>query len=340
MHTLSEETPSEPTEAPFVVLAEDSSAGQTSTPKPVSRKRFWTSRQSTSVPHTPNDAPKHYGSRIDSTSRAQPTQKRSHVSPSMAVDIPLSRLPVGNLGPNPWSDSPSSSYPETLQSGHSITRSPTSSLQSSSTVFLVSPQNNYAGFCKGAYLLQYGKSEGLKRRNQSTGMTGEGWYMACCSSKCAFQGAARQVGRQWLCDNSSFVAHGVICTWLFLAKSHVTQSSIKRGVGHFRCIFCVLLGESSPIYDGRSALLKHVSGHAGASVATTLLEGPLTVSDCGVTPAQQFDINFLSDNASEVPRESIFIPDSASTIATLNSRDSIQSRDTYADSVFDGWKDD
>ncbi|KAI4101619.1 MAG: hypothetical protein L6R37_004852 [Teloschistes peruensis] len=181
-----------------------------------------------------------------------------------------------------------------------------SSTSSSSHERMLSPYELNGGFCKGAYKLQVHEKEAMKLRNQSTAKTGESYYWACCSSKCAFEGPARREGKNWRYDDTIRECHGIRYRWSFLAKAHVTLSKVKNAKYDYGCVFCIYDGFQCPAFHGINQFLEHIGSHRGKSIAETMLQRISCVNGRLADPDEDFDVNLLP-----IERQS-------STIATDN----------------------
>ena len=150
----------------------------------------------------------------------------------------------------------------------------------------------YGGFCKGAYKLQVGLSkDGIKLRNASGSFQGEGYYWACGSSKCAFEGRSCKVNKEWAFDDSIRVYHGVRYRWVFLAKSHVMLAKVKDRIYDYRCVFCVYQGQEAPVFRGAKVLMQHISQHRGEDLDEAILQKTKCISMREAADEEDFDIN-------------------------------------------------
>ncbi|KAL8734795.1 MAG: hypothetical protein Q9181_003039 [Wetmoreana brouardii] len=165
---------------------------------------------------------------------------------------------------------------------------------------MLSPFLLYGGFCKGAYKMQVHDKEAMKLRNQSVAKTGEAYYWACCSSKCAFEGPARRDG-DWAYDDAVRETHGVRYRWSFLAKAHVALSKVKNGKYDYGCVFCIYVGIECPVFHGIKEFLEHIGTHRGKSIADTMLERIKCVKDRVADVDEDFDINLLPVEAQPEP---------------------------------------
>ncbi|KAL8703581.1 MAG: hypothetical protein Q9201_003254 [Fulgogasparrea decipioides] len=251
-------------------------------------------------------------SNIRSENEAQPHSNphRKTLSPSPMVS---SQASIDEE--NPWV-SESSSQPTSVREpapDTSMSRASTllasirqrpstiSSASSASHERMLSPSLEYGGFCKGAYRLQVHNKEAMKLRNQSVAKTGEAYYWACCSSKCAFEGPARRERRVWAYDDTVRDFPGVRYRWSFLAKAHIALSKVKNGVYDYGCVFCIYDQFECPVFHGIKEFLEHVGTHRDKSIADTMLERIKCVKDRVADLAEDFDINLLPVEAQPEP---------------------------------------
>ncbi|KAL8797623.1 MAG: hypothetical protein Q9182_007173 [Xanthomendoza sp. 2 TL-2023] len=176
----------------------------------------------------------------------------------------------------------------------STVSSSSSSLQSK--IRMLSPREPHGGFCKGAYKLQVHEKDAMKLRHPSAAKSGDdyqgqGYHWECCSSKCAFEGLARQVGKQWAFDDTVRETYGIRYRWSFLAKAHVALSKVKNGKYDYGCVFCIYDGFECPVFHGINEFLEHLGTHRGKSIAEIVLRRVRCVNDRVATPDEVFDIN-------------------------------------------------
>ncbi|KAI4172598.1 MAG: hypothetical protein LQ343_003445 [Gyalolechia ehrenbergii] len=218
---------------------------------------------------------------------------------------PMTSPSASIIEDNPWVTESSGQHPTVSEStpDRSVSRATTlvaSIRQPSSTVSNTSPTSNvrmqspyemHGGFCKGAYKMQVREQDAMKLRSRSTAESGEGCYWACCSSKCAFEGPARQIGRNWTFDDAVRETHGVRYRWSFLAKAHLRLAKVKNGIYDYGCVFCIYDGFGCPVYHGIRDFLEHVGAHRGKSIAETVLQRLKCINDKVADPADDFDVN-------------------------------------------------
>ncbi len=206
---------------------------------------------------------------------------------------------------NPWAETHSMTDSDSRRSIHSVQSQHLNrqDTQSSTQTNAISPENSFGGFCEGAYLLQVGLPDSaLKRKNDSVSMTGQGHYFACRGKRCVFEGPAVLYEQGWSHDRNLRMRPELKYRWLFLAKSHVSQSRVRNKLYDFMCLICVLMGDGSSTFHGANELLEHVAGHAGSQMAGITLTGPLVVGNNAISQAtdQNFDISFSSDKTSSL----------------------------------------
>ncbi|KAK1061631.1 hypothetical protein LTR12_009050 [Friedmanniomyces endolithicus] len=155
------------------------------------------------------------------------------------------------------------------------------------------PDNGYMGFCKSAWRLQNGDRKAVTRCKEFN----DGWsqssvyYLACSSSKCAFAGHINvdQIwDKVWTVDSK-----GLKFRWSFLAKSHVPQQKVANHQYAYQCLFCVFLGDKSPIYFGTDTYLDHVSSHRGQISSEVVLYKTKGVVDRIASDQEDFDMNLF-----------------------------------------------
>ncbi|KAI4182655.1 MAG: hypothetical protein L6R41_005839 [Letrouitia leprolyta] len=219
--------------------------------------------------------------------------------------------------------------------------STTSSTSATSNMRVLSPFELHGGFCKGAYKMQVHEKDAMKMRNQSTAKTGEGYYWACCSSKCAFEGPARRIGRDWTFDDTIRDAQGVRYRWSFLAKAHLTLAKVKNGIYDYGCVFCIYDGFGCPVFHGIRELLEHVGSHRGKPIAQTMLQRIKCINDRIAAAEDDFDVNLKPLEAALQPvskEDSNLLNQPSMMSAATSERVSWTTSDETMDDL-DPWKD-
>lgn len=163
--------------------------------------------------------------------------------------------------------------------------------------YLPSRENNFLGFCKGAWKLQENGVANLRKAfnlaTRPTGFYRDRPYWKCC--KCTYSGRVHGIeGRRlsWTCDPTWHVHSptGIGYRWAFLAKSHIPRSrgaaissvtpflsssptsmisdqhnliddDEDSGIrGPFGCIFCCAMHHiDTPVYGTLDAFMLHLA---------------------------------------------------------------------------------
>ena len=156
-----------------------------------------------------------------------------------------------------------------------------------------SADNNFLGFCKGAVKLQNGDRKGLtKCKDYMYSAQSNVYYLACSASKCAFAGHYNPNiiwDKVWV-DKPK----GIKFRWPFLAKSHVQQKTVKQDQYAYQCLFCVYLGNTTPVMHGMDLYLEHISHeHRGHAISDVVLYKCGAANDRELEDTEEFDINLL-----------------------------------------------
>lgn len=143
-------------------------------------------------------------------------------------------------------------------------------------LYLPSEQNQYAGFCKGAWKQQLGLKKAFVIGMRPAGLYNEIPYWKC--SKCAYEGPVRghEARKTWKFDGQvrSDPATGIRYRWLFLAKSHVPGKRLQllqlqqsgnisaqdaSSSGPFGCIFCCAMRHGpAPVFGNLQSFMEHL----------------------------------------------------------------------------------
>lgn len=153
------------------------------------------------------------------------------------------------------------------------------------------PENEYLSFCKSAVRLQNGDRKAMTKCKEFN----DGWsqssvyFLGCASSKCAFAGhiALDKIWDKVWPDE----AKGLKFRWSFLAKSHVSQQKVKDHQYIYQCVFCVFLGEKSPVFAGTDTYLAHVQEHRGHMMNEVILYKTKCIADRIAEDEEEYDIN-------------------------------------------------
>ncbi|KAL8796283.1 MAG: hypothetical protein Q9195_001398 [Heterodermia aff. obscurata] len=225
------------------------------------------------------------------------------------------------------------------------TRTSSSSHVTSGTLPL--PENDYGGFCKGAYYLQVGlKGDGVKLRNSSVAKTGEGWYWGCRDQRCVFEGPACKIGKEFFFDDTvrEFKSNGMLLIryrWSFLAKSHVAIKKTKEKIYDYRCIFCVLQGMPAPTITRKRLFLEHIAEHQTQNLDESILRKTLCINDRMAGDDEYFDVNFpppVGGREGLSPGVVGVEPDERES-ANFEVEQPTSGVGLYEDAMLDGWRD-
>ncbi|KAL2356150.1 hypothetical protein BJ546DRAFT_592190 [Cryomyces antarcticus] len=184
------------------------------------------------------------------------------------------------------------------------------SLQTSPQSLLApTADNNYLGFCKGAWKMQNGDKHAMKRLTEFN----DGWsqskvyYLACSSSKCAFAGRLppEKANKVWISSSK-----GIRFRWTFLAKSHVPQKKVQEEQYVYQCMICAFQGRRSPNLAGTDTLLEHISRHRGEDLDKVVLYNTKCITGRIASDEEEFDINLEPLKDSEISRRDSFRPTS------------------------------
>ncbi|KAI7211604.1 hypothetical protein KC333_g7590 [Hortaea werneckii] len=188
---------------------------------------------------------------------------------------------------------------QSLSNALSVARSTSFKNEHASTaVPTPTPENDFLGFCKGAWKLQNGDRKAMtKSKEFNEGWSGNSIYLlACTQSKCAFAGhlPLDQIWTKvWTVE-----AKGLKIRWPFLAKSHIQQYKVRREKQYqFQCMFCVYLGVGGEegkreIYTGTDAYLDHVSKeHRGEIMGAILMYKTRCITERVADDDEEFDVN-------------------------------------------------
>ena len=164
-----------------------------------------------------------------------------------------------------------------------------------------SADNEYHGFCPGAFALQVGAKDALKIRKAMGPVQTSIRYWGCSNRKCAFEGEAltpsvlnnnsKTKDKPYVFDAVVRENYGVRFRWAFLAKCHVPQKKVKDRVFSYKCLFCALSGAESPVLQRISNLMEHVAKHRGEDIGEALLLRTRCINDRVAVESDDFDIN-------------------------------------------------
>ncbi|OQU99457.1 hypothetical protein CLAIMM_05088 [Cladophialophora immunda] len=147
-----------------------------------------------------------------------------------------------------------------------------------------------AGFCKGAYYIQ----QGIYEKGVQVSMKNMEW--ACHCRKCPFTTPADRDERgRARFDDKAHSTRNLRWRSLLLFKSHISSS--RQNTRVYRCLLCVLLGDSTSVYQGEHSLFEHMFHHQGGVVNGVELWGPICLDPSGARMGSErtFDICFAEN---------------------------------------------
>lgn len=251
-------------------------------------------RNPSSLPSTRANSPMRLpGSRTPSPMRQPPSRSLTPTIPSQRPTTPSSTAWSRNASPEPRGRSRDHLHPtsniDTAPMLH-LLRPVASSSQLSitpsvkSTVTTVAQEkmmngrpckdNNYWGFCKGAWATREDTSKGLSLSSKPEGMfsTTQVWQCRHClfeGPSCTMPHATKKNKKEVVIDKKVHVsAAGIRYRWSFLAKSHVKKSSYSSGgrntsgeetACNYGCVICSVEGTVTGVYGSVELLMDHVA---------------------------------------------------------------------------------
>jgi hypothetical protein len=152
-----------------------------------------------------------------------------------------------------------------------------------------------AGFCKGAYYVQQGMiASGLKLATKHM-------EWSCHCKKCPFATPADHMNGRPKFDDRAHTTKNLRWRTLLLFKSHIISKDKKKR--QYKCLMCVLMGNSAIVYDSEHDLFEHMIDHQGGALNGRELWGPLCLETTGVTIATEntFDVCFADNPRFALP---------------------------------------
>lgn len=185
---------------------------------------------------------------------------------------------------------------------------------SSTAIPTPNPENDYLGFCKGAWKLQngdrkssFGKCREVDAWSRHPSSSAAAYHLACNTNKCAFRSNFSNVDVNVIWSRVFAIpSKGIKLRWSFLAKSHVLQKVVVKHQYSFNCLFCVFLTGRSGVYHGIDYYLDHVaSEHRGSrGLGEIILYKTGCINDHKAEDTEEFDINLWPlEEAAHKPRQ-------------------------------------
>ncbi|CAK3989038.1 Hypothetical predicted protein [Lecanosticta acicola] len=175
------------------------------------------------------------------------------------------------------------------------------------------PENEFLGFCKGAWKLQNGDRKGSMSKCKDV----EPWsrhpsahsaaasYLACQQQRCAFRSSFSNADVNVIWKKVfTLEAKGIRLRWQFLAKSHVLQRVVVKHQYSFKCLFCVFTTGKSGVYLGMDFYLDHISStHRPERLSEVILYKTGCINDRIAGDEEDFDICLYPMTAADWERD-------------------------------------
>ena len=242
----------------------DGSGRQLSLPSPLSNHRASEASSVYSQPYEPSPVSSHRSSQNTNTSRSFGPTPSSQVcnTISQAFDPSTNTQTSTSTISSTSNRTPPSFHPHSRRAS-TIIPEITIKRTSSAKAFLPGEENDYAGFCKGAWRLQIGdKKKALQERSRPGSMYNMNNFWKC--TKCNFEGRMTKDAKgKKVYDRRIFTINGIYYRWEFLFKSHVHMKDTVRDphASTFGCIFCCGEGRVTPIFGGIQSFMAHLQEH-------------------------------------------------------------------------------
>jgi hypothetical protein len=158
--------------------------------------------------------------------------------------------------------------------------------------------NNYWGFCKGAWGVREDVKKGLSLRTQPSGMysTREVWECQHCDfwgKTFSAPHPTRRNKRDTIVDPNIHTSNsGVRYRWTFLAKSHARCKStdVSAGDCNYGCMICSAEGNVTGIYGNVDTLMYHILEHVADMSSQTMFKTKCVVGRTA-SANEEWDIN-------------------------------------------------
>jgi len=163
-------------------------------------------------------------------------------------------------------------------------------------------ENDYWGFCKGAWAVREDPTKGIHVRTQPCGYYNSRQIFACKS--CSFSGDVFKAPHPNKKGKTIDVVDprirtsksGIRYRWIFLAKSHVKKKIADPKVNswsedNFGCVICCIEGNVSSVYGGVETLMEHVAREHVADMSERTRGKVNCVLGRVASEAEDWDIN-------------------------------------------------
>ena len=309
------------------------SARDAKTHKPFNTKK--TPRNSSSLPSSRNPSPmRRTESRADSPMRLIPSRSLTPTFLSQRPGTPSSTTTWSrNASPEPRGRTRDHLHPadlidtahmlQLLRPGNgstsqlSITPSVKSTITTAAQENMMNGRpckdNNYWGFCKGAWATREDPTKGMVLTSRPEGMfsTSQVWQCRHClfeGPACAVPHPSKKNKRDVTFDNRVHVsAAGIRYRWSFLAKSHVKKTGYspagRNGSGedqvcNYGCVVCSVEGSVTGVYGSVEMLMEHLAQehvYTGSMSGMTAGRSKVVVGRTAGSE-EEWDVNIPSQN--------------------------------------------
>ncbi|KAH7356239.1 hypothetical protein BKA66DRAFT_251634 [Pyrenochaeta sp. MPI-SDFR-AT-0127] len=159
--------------------------------------------------------------------------------------------------------------------------------------------NNYWGFCKGAWAVREDQKKGIVVRTQPSGYYNTKQIWECTT--CTFQGdtftaphPTKKNKTETVVDPRIHISMaGIRYRWIFLAKSHVKKKAgdALSDESNYGCVICSVEGNLSSVFGGVETLMNHIALVHVADMSEKTRKKVNCILGRVAGPNEAFDIN-------------------------------------------------
>ena len=276
----------EPSPTPNPRASQSSNLSEWHPSIPSSSSSYRESQSSSISEHTPSPGSAHRPSRSPNTYISSPSSAhRSSQSSNTSGHVP----PMPTRQPNHTSVQSFNRLPRRV-STRTLDVSVSRTL--SSKPHLPGQDNDFAGFCKGAWRLQIGdRKKALTEWSRPGSLYSMNDFWKC--TKCNFEGPMTKDAKgKKAYDRRVLTMNGIHYRWEFLFKSHVHLKETMRNPdgSTFGCIFCCAEGRGTPIFGGTQSFTAHLREHLDRLPTGEVLYRINCIFDSSPKQGDEFDI--------------------------------------------------
>lgn len=159
--------------------------------------------------------------------------------------------------------------------------------------------NNYWGFCKGAWAVREDVKKGIVVRTQPSGLYNSKQIWECTT--CTYKGDTFSAPHPTKKNKTEIIVDprihismaGIRYRWIFLAKSHVKKKA-SDGLSeesNYGCVICSVEGNLSSVYGGVETLMNHIALTHVADMSDKTRKKVNCILGRVAGPNEAFDIN-------------------------------------------------